>query len=165
MSDEIRRQLSKPFGPLMGFDEALPAISRRRGALIAVGDQTILNLLAQGIRPDIGVYDGATRRKPIPQGSLDKIEGAAHAGPLTYAKNPAGSISMDMEAKVIQALAAGKGWVRIEGEDDLASLVAMAGAWEGSLLLYGQPGEGVVVVEIDGKMKKKAKELLKKIKD
>ena len=165
MDEEIRKQLAKPFGPLMRFEEALPAIARRKGLLIAVGDRTILNLLAQGIRPDVGIYDGIIRREPIAPGELERIEQAGAEGTLLQAKNPAGAVSAAMETEIINALGAGRGWIRIDGEDDLASLVVMAEAKEGSLLLYGQPKEGVIVVKIDAEMKKKAKALRERIRE
>jgi len=44
----------------------------------------------------------------------------------------------------------------VDGEEDLAVIPCVLMAPEGSLILYGQPGEGVVLVETD-KVKETAK--------
>jgi uncharacterized protein (UPF0218 family) len=44
----------------------------------------------------------------------------------------------------------------VEGEEDLLTLVAMAVAPLGSFVIYGQPGEGLVVVEVDDAAKNRA---------
>ena len=163
IDEKTRVKLSKPFGPLMEFKKALGIIKRRKGILIAVGDQTILNLLENNIFPDIGVYDGMTRREPICPVFLKRIGQAAKVCNVHYAKNPAGMVSSDMEKKIKLALSEGRGWVCVEGEDDLASLVIMANAKKGTLLLYGQPKEGVVAVIVEDTIRKKAENLIKKI--
>ena len=50
--------------------------------------------------------------------------------------------------------------IYVEGEEDLAVIPLVMAADEGGVVLYGQPGEGVVVREVDGKAKEKAKEML-----
>ena len=84
-------------------------------------------------------------------------------GGSVRAPNPPGTIHPAMEARVRDVLSIGGGWVEIEGEDDLASLVVMAYAPLGSLLLYGQPNAGVVWVDIDGKRQQEAKGILAEI--
>lgn len=44
----------------------------------------------------------------------------------------------------------------VDGEEDLLTLVAMAVAPLGSFVIYGQPREGVVLVEVDCQANKKA---------
>jgi uncharacterized protein (UPF0218 family) len=48
----------------------------------------------------------------------------------------------------------------VEGEEDLAVIPLVICSPEGAVILYGQPGEGVVVCEVDWKARKKARELL-----
>lgn len=74
--------------------------------------------------------------------------------------NPPGAIHPKMEAEVRKVLKTGLGWIEILGEDDLCSLVVMAYAPPGSVLLYGQPDAGMVWVEIDAKKRQEARALL-----
>jgi hypothetical protein len=48
----------------------------------------------------------------------------------------------------------------VEGEEDLLTLVAVVEAPENSLVVYGQPREGLVVVKVDEKIKKRVKEIV-----
>ncbi|HYA22476.1 MAG TPA: DUF359 domain-containing protein, partial [Thermoproteota archaeon] len=59
------------------------------------------------------------------------------------------------------ALSVGAGTVVIvEGEEDLLTLFAIDLSSGGDLVIYGQPGEGAVVVRVDDDVKKRNSELL-----
>ena len=51
----------------------------------------------------------------------------------------------------------------VEGEEDLLALPLFLIVPQGSILLYGQPSEGLVVVKINSKVRKKAKDLMDRI--
>jgi uncharacterized protein (UPF0218 family) len=53
--------------------------------------------------------------------------------------------------------------VFVDGEEDLLALPIFALARDQSVVLYGQPLEGIVVVKIDNKLKEKAQDLLDSI--
>jgi uncharacterized protein (UPF0218 family) len=48
----------------------------------------------------------------------------------------------------------------VEGEEDLAALVCVALAPTGTCLVYGLPGQGMVLVRIDGETSKRAKSFI-----
>jgi hypothetical protein len=50
--------------------------------------------------------------------------------------------------------------ILVEGEEDLAVIPLILAAPEGAMVLYGQPGEGVVVCEVTDAAKEKAETLL-----
>jgi len=50
--------------------------------------------------------------------------------------------------------------VLVEGEEDLLTIVAVLCAPEGSVVLYGQPGEGAVLIEVNRAAKKAFRELV-----
>ena len=168
----LRERLAKPFGEVMSFEKTAeklrergsPAGSARSALLIAVGDQIIVNLLQASLTPDIAVYDGICQRKEVPREWIMQMQKAAmRDGGSVRAPNMPGTINPRMEARVRDLLSIGSGWLEIEGEDDLCSLVVMAYARTGAILLYGQPNAGVVWVEIDEKRQKEAQELLRTI--
>jgi len=51
----------------------------------------------------------------------------------------------------------------VRGEEDLAAVPAMLMAPEGSAVLYGQPDQGVVLVQITESKKEEIRDLLTKI--
>ena len=165
LNTSLRERLAKPFGEVMSFEQVKAKLSEKRPhPLIAVGDQIVVNLLQAQLTPDIAVYDGICQRKEVPREWVVLIrEAAVREGGSVRVPNPPGTIHPRMEARVRDLLSIRNGWLEIEGEDDLASLVVMAYAPSGALLLYGQPNAGVVWVEIDEKKQKEAKELLDEI--
>ncbi len=166
MNETLRARLAKPFGEVLDFNDVAGRIrSARPSLLAAVGDQTIMHLLDAGLTPDIGIFDLLCQRKEVPPEWKKKLEAAARReGGAVRAFNAPGTVNALMEDSVRDCLGIGSGWVEINGEDDLASLVVMAYARIGSVLLYGQPNAGMVWVEIDEKKQKEARELLKEIK-
>ena len=165
MDAVLRERLSRPFGPVLGFDEAAARLARRRPQkVVAVGDQIVMNLLRADLKPDVAIVDLACQRHPVPREWERAMREAAGRGMDHSVPNPAGGVHPRMEEALRTLLADGSGWLLIEGEDDLCSLVVMASAPPQTLLLYGQPKMGVVWVEIDSQVQKLAQELLAKLK-
>ncbi|RLG58523.1 MAG: hypothetical protein DRN88_00510 [Candidatus Hydrothermarchaeota archaeon] len=103
-----------------------------------------------GISPHLAIIDLKTKRKKIPGKKLKEV---------TKVNNPAGKITHELWSTVKEKIKEG-GIILIEGEEDLAVLPCILEAEEGTLVLYGQPSEGVVKVNIDKDIKEKAKKLL-----
>jgi len=79
------------------------------------------------------------------------------AGKTLKVRNPAGTISLEALEAVKEALKGGEAvLLLVEGEEDLLALAAIAYAPEGSLVFYGQPGEGLVAVKVNGEKREKA---------
>ncbi len=159
LTEEIRAELKKPFGKIVGNGEL--ALEARRGRpLIAVGDHCAASLLRAGVRPDIAIFDFKTKREPI-SGETRGILGT-FKNPVTV-KSPPGFITNELEREVRNALKAGHGEIFVDGEDDLAGLVVLAYAKEGSVFVYGMPDQGAVVVRINKENQSRARELLEKM--
>ncbi|MEM2052127.1 MAG: DUF359 domain-containing protein, partial [Candidatus Caldarchaeum sp.] len=60
--------------------------------------------------------------------------------------NPAGTITPEAAAAVVETVRAGHGALLVEGEEDLLALPALSVLPDTGLLVYGQPGQGYVVV-------------------
>jgi hypothetical protein len=115
--------------------------------LITVGDRVTEFAHQLGRTPDVQVVDEIERRQN--RGAPD----VPYSLQLK-AKNPAGSITAEAIVAVRKAVK-GKKPVRvlIDGEEDLLAIPAIEAALPGSILLYGQPGMGVVVVVVDARAK------------
>lgn len=153
--------LKQPFGTLIPDKEVtkqkVALMLKGAGKVVAVGDATTERLVSFGIVPDVAVIDGRERRSK-------RIYHANYPAKELRCRNPAGTISKDA-VKVLQdgLKTASPARVLVEGEEDLLALPAFALAPEGSVVLYGQPLEGLVVVRITPAKQKQAKDLMDRI--
>ncbi|MEM2919607.1 MAG: DUF359 domain-containing protein, partial [Candidatus Nitrosocaldus sp.] len=53
--------------------------------------------------------------------------------------------------------------VYVDGEEDLLGLVVLRLVQDGSIILYGQPLEGMVLLKVDEESKRRLKHLLSKL--
>ncbi|HIJ05971.1 MAG: hypothetical protein XE11_0178 [Methanomicrobiales archaeon 53_19] len=153
LQDEFRDLFRRPFGILFpDISDVIPLLSGR--VVYAVGDVVTDSLLSRGIFPDIAVIDGYTMRSPFLRTPL--YAGASHI----RVNNPAGMITPDLIAGIERALADPPALVFVDGEEDLAVIPLVIAAPDGVFVLYGQPGEGVVLREIDSAAREEAQVLL-----
>jgi uncharacterized protein (UPF0218 family) len=150
---EDKRTLFKaPFGVVYSnIEEVLGKIAGK--TIYSVGDVVTFHLSLAGIVPAIAVIDGYTMREPfnfLPKGYKRSYT----------AKNPPGSLTNELTRVLHQAIEEPGVLVVVDGEEDLAVLPLVMEAPLGTAVLYGQPGEGIVLCEVTAKAKQKARELL-----
>jgi len=163
---ELRNVLKKPFGnvysSLDDLKKSLPKNKPKNSLMISVGDATTKNLLDAGIVPNIGIIDHKIGRKP----SKYKIKYRAN---ILYAHNPPGTITDELYKAIEESINLVEKYnsntlIIVDGEEDLSVLPCILESPNGSLILYGQPDEGVVLVEVD-KVKKKAENIIKRFEE
>ena len=140
-----RSSLQKPFGRVFPDIRALAPEIRGR-TVYAVGDVVTHNLMKEGITPRIAIIDGHTMREPctrVPTLPFRRI----------LARNPPGTISDELVQAIRDAVGNPPALIFVEGEEDLAVLPLVLAAPPGTVILYGQPGEGVVLREVDPEAK------------
>ena len=76
------------------------------------------------------------------------------------ARNPPGTLTDEMVQALQDAVREPPVLILVEGEEDLAVIPLVLCAPEGAAILYGQPGRGVVVCEVNDRARRKAKEML-----
>ena len=165
LTPELRRKLKEPLGILIegSFEETSREISRivrriKPVKLIAVGDQVSKNMLEHGIPLDITIIDQRIMRKVTSTVNF-KAENVFRT------RNPAGTITDESWKTVGRAINyPGKAKVIVDGEEDLLTLVAVLSAPNGSIIIYGQPKRGVVIIEVNEEIKQRFKEIIKKMK-
>ena len=165
MTDELDLELKNPFGDLftgpdnvceIAMSSAIESIDG--GLLVAVGDITVSTLLGMEIIPDIAFVDGYTKRKELPKridlGAFDAV---------IHCMNPAGSLTASLITAIDTALHSdGTICVDVDGEEDLAPIIIHLLAPLGSNILYGQPGEGVVLAQTGELIKERCRNILSK---
>jgi uncharacterized protein (UPF0218 family) len=153
--------LKQPFGTLVSekdiTKQKILSMLEAAEKIIAVGDATTERLISFNITPDIAVIDGVERR------SLRSHSINYHAKQM-FCKNPAGTISKEAVSVLQSALESPPPvTVKVEGEEDMLALPLFIMAPKGSVVLYGQPLEGIVLVNITEEKQNQAKEVMNKI--
>jgi uncharacterized protein (UPF0218 family) len=168
LSPENLRVLKEPFGLLLEnrniTKENLFSHLKSAKLIVSVGDATTDRLVSYGIVPGLCVVDGRERRvqrKTIGGDSL--LENHVLQ---TRCSNPAGTISKGAVRALRDALSdSSTNPVRVivEGEEDLLTLPILVLVPLGSVVLYGQPFKGIVIVRVDSKTRKTAKDLMESL--
>jgi len=162
-SDRVKKLLRKPAGQLISGDpnEVARKIkeiieAEKPPVVIAVGDYTSRKLRDAGARVSIYVIDGKTERRPSAIFDASDLE-------VVRCVNKAGTLDPDACLKLHNLLT--RKSVRnvvlaVEGEEDLLTLAAILSAPEGSMIIYGQPGAGSVIIRVSREEKEKAFKIL-----
>lgn len=153
--EELRGLFKKPFGELYG-GKGLGPIKEIKATLgdesvVVVGDVTLKNALAVDIKPSLAIVDLKTKR-----GLEMELEGEA-----LEARNPPGMITERLWDAIHEGLRAEGAIILVDGEEDLAVLPCILEAEWDTIILYGQPDEGIVLVRVDEEKKMKASIILK----
>jgi hypothetical protein len=152
LKDSCREKLRQPLGKIMSEEgEIKKALFKK--SIITVGDHNTRAIIEMGIKPKVGIVDYKIKRKGIAY-SYTAFEN------LLNAKNPPGGITADSWEKIEEAIAMGNTLLEIDGEEDLMALPAIILSEEGTAVCYGQPDEGMVVVEATKCAKKAAKKFI-----
>ncbi len=165
VTPELRVKLKEPFGMLIqgSFDETMrkmySIVKREKPPkIVSVGDTVSRNLHAYQMNPQLSITDNQRMRKRVKQ---EVFTGKN----VVHVENPQGTITEEAITAVREALESDE-YVHIivDGEEDLLALIAVLYAPEKSLVVYGQPYEGIVVVEVTSEKKAEAMEILKAMK-
>jgi len=159
LPEDIRAQLKIPLGDLIHDNDPNKAnIIKKISAesiIITVGDRTTENLLQLGFKPQVQIIDGLEKRSK----RIVLTDEAINT--KLYCKNPAGEIT-DQSIQVIQKAFSSEQPVRIlvDGEEDLLVIPVCIYAPENSIVMYGQPNEGLVIVTITPETRAKVQKIL-----
>lgn len=159
LTEETKNMLKKPLGRVYKTYEEILKLSKRY-RIVAVGDITTLALLAMGILPHLAVFDYRVMRKALKEPRANILRWTfKHAKKI---KNPQGTIS-DTILKNAKSLLKHGGAIAIDGEEDLTALAFIRHADKKTIVMYGQPHEGVVIVMPNQKTKKLVEKIFKLI--
>jgi uncharacterized protein (UPF0218 family) len=121
-----------------------------------VGDFVAANLIDAGFLPDIVVVDNKTLRM--------EVEPVKHGMKEVHVQNPAASIDAEAWLLLRGAVTLKRRMaVVVEGEEDLLVLPLLAEMPVGSVIAYGQPHEGLVVVTVSDERRDWARKFLSRM--
>lgn len=131
--------------------------SEFRKTTVVVGDVTLKKFIDNNWEFNLGVFDGQTKREKLDQGlELDSKH-------LQEINNPAGTITPKLFEFLSNWLESSKDkeFLKINGEEDLATVAAILAAPLNTAIYYGQPDQGMVEVFADEKTKEAFFQVLK----
>jgi len=159
LPDDLRDQLKNPLGNLISDNDPnkeniIKKISAE-SVIITVGDRTTENMLQLGLKPQIQIIDGLEKRNRRVVPTDDAVNTNLSC------RNPPGEITEE-SMQVIQKAFSSKPPVRItvDGEEDLLVLPVCMSAPENSVVMYGQPNEGLVLVHVTPEIQAKVQKIL-----
>jgi hypothetical protein len=162
----MRLELKSPLGILL---EGAPSetikqlrqliIQYKPPLLAVVGDFTSKNIMKAGLDPDICVIDHRIMREKVEPWDHGKRE-------VFSTHNHPGTIDIEAWRVLKDAVTLkSKASVIVEGEEDLLVLPLILLAPTGSLIVYGQPRKGMVVVEASEERKAWAEDFINRMEE
>lgn len=162
---KLQERLKKPWGLLIrgSYGETAQEIRRileqeKNPYLITVGDAVSKNLVENGILPNLMIIDNRIMRSPACGSNRLPADGEVHV------KNPPSAITEEALKAIQNAVKSGlRIKIVVDGEEDLLTPAAALYAPLGSILIYGQPGEGAVLVRVTEDIKAEAADIVKAV--
>jgi uncharacterized protein (UPF0218 family) len=156
----MRGELKKPLGRLLRGDATDNVIALGRlldeekpPCFATVGDYVTFYIIESGLDPDLAVVDHRVMRQEVDPFDFNRDK--------VTVSNPAGTIKAEAQRVLGDAITLKKRLgVVVEGEEDLLVLPLMAMMPIGSVIVYGQPREGMVVVTLTEERRRWAKDFM-----
>ncbi len=145
LPERLRKELKKPYGRIVSD------VLEVKNPVACVGDVVSYNFLSSGIYPKILIFDGRSERRPFEK--LEKLKSLSSDYFTLEAENPPSTLTLEVVSAVKRAVklcdAGKKVRILVRGEEDLTLIPLLCALKEGSgSVVYGQPGEGMVEVEV-----------------
>jgi|TARA_B110000881_G_C18592193_1_gene528779 pantetheine-phosphate adenylyltransferase len=171
MTEKASQGLKIPFGDLIEGPENEPEYAMKNALfkyhnsispLIAVGDVTTLTMQKLGICADIALIDGKTKRKSW--GKSSEIISSKYDESISCI-NPPGELTISLLNACKDAISnwsinGSTSLILVKGEEDLAPLIIHLLSPLGAVIIYGQPGKGIVVRITEEETKLRCKRIL-----
>jgi uncharacterized protein (UPF0218 family) len=157
LPENLRDTLKKPLGILVReknvTKENILSFLMPDTYIVTVGDATSEKMLGFGLMPALQIVDGLEKRvkRSLPKNSAKKLSCENPAGQIT-----AQSIDVIKEAMGLEPPVQ----IVVNGEEDLLVIPVCIYAPVNTVVLYGQPNEGLVVVPVTDEIRNKTKEIL-----
>jgi uncharacterized protein (UPF0218 family) len=181
LPDSLRSQLAKPMGLLYTFVDdvppekrILPMLQQHTNLIVTVGDVVTDSLFSIHFYPNIAIVDNKTLRGEYKSNNFSNLETFSVKNPpatITYFawnlihnlyksfKEDNISDKMDLSHHSNKE---NTKIVVIDGEEDLLVIPCIMAAPIGSLIIYGQPKQGIVVINVNKSIRETTANLLQK---
>lgn len=162
LSDKVREKFRDPIGKVFTDGEfgilksLLKHVNRNKNRIVTVGDKVTTSLIEHNIIPDVALIDRREKRGKF------NFSPTEYFNKIVFITNYAGTINFKLCRILDEALAERvRTLIIVGGEEDLTAIPAIFSCDEGDVVLYGQPGAGIVLVIINNGLKRRVWEMLK----
>lgn len=168
LPDTMRSEMRRQFGILYHGDgkKIIEKILHDIGSpanLITVGDISTFNVLQCNTIPDISIIDEKTHRKPTDSNIIKGIR--YYSFKMMYVNNPSGCVTSELVCAISEAISINEPvQIMVNGEEDLAALPAILLAPISSVVIYGLPDEGAIVVTVTPDIKVRICDMMERMK-
>ena len=168
LPDTMRSEMRRQFGILYHGDgkKTIEKILHDIGSpanLITVGDISTFNVLQCNTIPDISIIDEKTHRKPTDSNIIKGIR--YYTFKMMYVNNPSGCVTSELVCAISEAISINEPvQIMVNGEEDLAALPAILLAPISSVVIYGLPDEGAIVVTVTPDIKVRICDMMERMK-
>jgi uncharacterized protein (UPF0218 family) len=156
--------LKAPFGILIKENEIdetkINQFVKSASKIITVGDTTTERLVGFGHIPDLSVIDNKEKRVIKSKTTEFRVD------KKMYCENKPGEINeevIDLIREIALANFYNKLQIVVKGEEDLVALPLFMYSPDKWTVFYGQPNEGMVVVEVNDKVRERARLIFNKV--
>lgn len=179
ISDRLRLELRNPIGTLVkGNENNILEVGKKVKEIVlaiqpvlitTVGDQVTKMCQQLSLPPNLSIFDFKVKRIKIYRSISDLQFTSVSSDVIKTVKNPSGHITQSLVSAIRQSYKSidkksKQKLIKIIGEDDLAGVPAILLSPLGSVVIYGQPGEGVVIVEVTQEVKLRLLKLIARYK-
>jgi len=160
LQPSLRSALKDPLGPLYTDADAL--LADAGSPLCTVGDVVTYHVLEAGTTPAVALVDERTEREAVDEAVAAGIDDRRFDR-VFHVENPPATLTEPLLTALREGFAAGSTLLRVDGEEDLATLPAVLAAPDGAGVVYGQPGEGMVLLPVDDDLRADVRALLERM--
>lgn len=169
MPEKLRLQLKSPLGELIpdrlvtkaAILSRIPSKPKTRTIIVSIGDRSTERLVEFSIDHNLEILDQIEKRS-----SRSLVPFSGEVEKILFAKNEPGTISSEALTALVVSLGqieedpAIPIRIQIDGEEDLLTLPVLAYFPPETVVMYGQPGEGLVIVQAKGEPRKRSWDIL-----
>lgn len=164
LTAKLRKKLKKPLGELIcgSYQETVEKLKlliekEKPSYVVSVGDVVSKNLADAQVRLKLMIVDNRVMRS-----NIEPIKVVADEE--KQVKNPPGTITLEALNAIKEAFKTDRTVkIVVEGEEDLLALLAVQYAPENSMIVYGQPREGLVVIKVTKEKKAEVDKILEEM--
>ena len=164
LPSELRSELKDPMGPI--FTDVEKLLEEASHPIVSVGDVVTYHFLEAGHVPAVALVDERTERTTVSEEISRTITEADGFDRRVRVENPAATLTAGLLNALSDAVKQADSvttLIEVDGEEDLAALPAVVLAPVGSAVVYGQPGEGMVLAHVNDERKEKCRNLISRM--
>ncbi|MFC3477502.1 GTP-dependent dephospho-CoA kinase family protein [Halobacterium litoreum] len=152
---DAREAFKEPLGPV--YTDTQRLLADAGDPVVAVGDVVTYHLVEAGAPPKVAVVDGKTEREEV----SDEVRGGVPDADreVEVESEPATVSAALLDALVAAVEFEGSTVISVVGEEDLATVPAVLAVPDGGSVVYGQPGEGMVLANVTPDLRERVVEL------